>query len=125
MNIWFASGSALLTFTAVVHLFVGEGDVHRPLLAAAPAGEMDIYVSALWHGITALLSTGALALGWAALRPFGSKALAYLVGSQVLGFAAVTLAAGFAHAESVWIVPQWAILGACGALAFIGAARAA
>ena len=44
--------------TFALHTFGGEMTVHRPLLTDAATAEMDLYVSVLWHGITAIIALG-------------------------------------------------------------------
>jgi len=121
-NPWTLTAGGLLAATALLHLVAGETDVHRPLRALTGAGEMGLYASVLWHGISVLLLTSAAGLlmaGTGAGRDRWRGA-AILATAQTAGLGALFLIYGGLLAGSVWIAPQWALLLPVAGLAAIG-----
>ncbi len=106
--IWVAALGMAGTFA--LHSFGGEITVHRPLLADALTAEMDLYVSVLWHGITAVIALGTIALLFAALQKQPAKPLLWLVGGQTLAVGLLFVIYGLLRTGSLWVAPQWIIL---------------
>lgn len=96
--------------TLALHTFGGEVTVHRPLLAEALTAEMDLYVSVLWHGITAVIALGALALIYATWRTNPPKPMLWLIGGQTLAVGLLFIGYGLLRTNSLWVAPQWIIL---------------
>ena len=96
--------------TLALHTFGGEVTVHRPLLADALTAEMDLYVSVLWHGITAVIALGALALIYATWRTNPPKPMLWLIGGQTLAVGLLFIGYGLLRTNSLWVAPQWIIL---------------
>lgn len=96
--------------TFALHLIGGEVSVHRPLLADAVSAEMDLYVSVLWHGITAVLAFGTVALAFATWSGTPQASLLWLVGGQTLGLGALFVLYGLIRTGSLWVAPQWIII---------------
>jgi hypothetical protein len=96
--------------TFALHTFGGEITVHRPLLADAVTAEMDLYVSVLWHGITAVIALGAIALIFAALQKTRPGPLLWLIGGQTLAVGLLFIGYGLWNTNSLWVAPQWIIL---------------
>ncbi len=110
MNRLIALAAVGMAGTFALHTFSGEGTVHRPLLVDAVTAEMDLYVSVLWHGITAVIAFGTIALVYASLQKLPPKPLLWLVGGQTLAVGLLFAAYGVLRTESLWIAPQWVIL---------------
>lgn len=123
MNRPLLGAAGLMVLTALVHLFLGGPDVHAPMLALTEGSELAIYVSVLWHGISAVLILTALAFALAA-RDVGRNWLAVaLAGGLSLAMAAVFFGYGLVYVRSIWIAPQWVVFVAIAGLALWGAAR--
>jgi hypothetical protein len=117
------AAAVLMGLTSALHLFGGEFDVHRPLLAQTDTAEMALYASVLWHGISAMLVLNTVALLYGARIGPGSGAPAAmaLAGAQTLALAAVFLFYGMVRLGNVFAAPQWTILLAAGGLACLAA----
>lgn len=102
--------------TFALHTFGGEMTVHRPLLTDAATAEMDLYVSVLWHGITAVIALGTLALVYLAMQPVPPKPMLWLIGAQTLTIGLLFIAYGLLRTDSLWVAPQWIILVPLGTL---------
>jgi hypothetical protein len=120
--IWVAAAG--MAFTFALHTFGGEGTVHRPLLADAASPEMDLYVSVLWHGITAVIGLGTAALVWLARQARPSGTALWLIGGQVIVVGLLFIGYGALRTGSLWVAPQWIILVPLGALILWTARRA-
>jgi hypothetical protein len=108
MNRLILIAAIAMGFTAAIHLIGGEVSVHRPLLADATTPEMDIYVSVIWHGISAMIVLNTLALV-AALRTT-TPVMLTLIGAQTLAVGLLFILYGLIRTGSPWIAPQWVIL---------------
>ena len=100
----------------VLHTFGGEYSVHRPLLADAMTAEMDLYVSVLWHGITAMMALGTVALIFAALQKLPPEAMLWLIGGQTLAIGLLFVGYGIFATGDLWVAPQWILLVPLGSL---------
>lgn len=96
--------------TFALHTFGSEITVHRPLLADAVTDEMDLYVSVLWYGITAVIALGTIALIFAGLQKTRPTSLLWLVGAQTLAVGLLFIGYGLLRTGSLWVAPQWIIL---------------
>ena len=114
----------LLAATTLIHLFAGEGDVHAPLRALSGGGEMELYVSVLWHAVTVVLAAMAAALLWAARAPVRRQGVIWLTAGQCAGFAALFVGYGLVLAGNLWLAPQWLLFLGATALAIGGLWRA-
>lgn len=125
MNGWIMSAGGLLTATTLLHLTGGESDVHRPLRALAGNGEMGLYASVLWHGISVLLAASAVALLMAGANRAGWRSAAIVATAQTGGLGILFVIYGTALTGSVWVAPQWVLLLPVAALAGVGLMRPA
>jgi len=125
VNPWSLTAGGLLAATALLHLVGGEIDVHRPLRALTGAGEMGLYASVLWHGISVLLLASAAGLVMAGVGAGRERwrGAAILATAQTAGLGALFLLYGVHLAGSVWVAPQWALLLPVAGLATIGLFR--
>jgi hypothetical protein len=96
--------------TLALHLTGGEFTVHRPLLADGSTPEMDLYISVLWHGISAVIALCTAALAYAAWSKTPQKPLLWLVGGQTCGIGALFILYGLVRTHSLWVAPQWVII---------------
>ena len=110
MNRPIAIAAVAMAGTFALHTFGGEITVHRPLLAAALTAEMDLYVSVLWHGITAVIALGTLALIFAAVQDTAPRPLLWLVGGQTLAIGLLFVGYGLVRTNSLLVAPQWIVL---------------
>lgn len=94
--------------TAALHVIGGEVSVHRPLLADAVSAEMDLYVSVIWHGISAMIVLNTLALIAALRRPVPTALT--LIGAQTFAIGVLFILYGLIRTGSLWIAPKWVIL---------------
>ena len=99
-----------MTATLAMHGFGGEFKVYRPLLVDAASPEMDLYVSVLWHGLTAIIALSAVALIHAAGQTSPSRPMLRLIGAQTTAVGAMFILFGLIRTHSLWIGPQWIIL---------------
>lgn len=109
----------LMAVTSAAHLLGGEFDVHRPLLATAKTTEDALYVSVLWHGVSAMLVLNTLAACYGAR--WHAPAVLWLAGAQTVALGLVFMAYGLLRTGSLFIAPQWTILLLAGAFAFLAA----
>lgn len=123
MNRWFLAAGLGMAGIVVLHLWGGGRDVHVPLRVLAGPGEMGLYVSVLWHGVSLLLIASAAALLAAARDPSGGAGLAIVAAAQAGGLAALFLAYGVIDLGTVWTAPQWLLLAPVAGLAVVGLAR--
>lgn len=112
--------AGVMAGTSALHLLGGQVDVHRPLLARMDGGEMALYVSVLWHGISALLVLCALTFGIAARDPHKHALAVVLASGLTLALGGLFVAYGMARVGSVWVAPQWVLLLPIGALGLVG-----
>lgn len=124
MNRPTAAAGILLAATTLIHLFAGEGDVHRPLRSLVGDGEMGLYASVLWHAVTVVLAAMSAALIWAARAPRDRQGVVWLVAAQCLGFAMLFIGYGLALAGTLWLAPQWTLFLAATGLTAAGLRRA-
>ena len=110
MNRLIALAALGMAGTFALHTFGGEMTVHRPVLADALTAEMDLYVSVLWHGITAVIGSGSIALVFATLQKQPPKPLLWLIGGQTLAVGLLFIIYGLFRTSSLWVAPQWVIL---------------
>ena len=110
MNRAIALAALGMAGTFALHTFGGEITVHRPLLRDAASPEMDLYVSVLWHGITAVIALSALALVYAAWQKLPPKPPLWLIGGQTLAIGLLFVGYGLFRTASLWVAPQWIIL---------------
>ena len=111
--------------TLALHGISGEITVHRPLLADAVSAEMDLYVSVLWHGITAVFALSTAALAFAALQSTLQSPLLWMIGGQTLSIGAMFVLYGLLRTNSLWVAPQWIVLVPLGLLILWTARRGA
>jgi hypothetical protein len=123
MNRFLIAAAAGAAGTTALHLIGGEADVHAPLLALTDGGEMALYVSVLWHGVSAMLLLCALTFGLAARDPQRHRLAVLLAAGLMLALGAVFLAYGVARLGSVWVAPQWVLLVPIGVLGALGMVR--
>lgn len=110
MNQMIALAALGMTGTLALHGFGGEFKVYRRLLADAASPEMKMYVSVLWHGLTAIIGLSALALIYAACLPIAPQPLLWIVGAQTLAVGLMFILFGLIRTNSLWVGPQWIIL---------------
>lgn len=105
----------LMAVTSAAHLFGGEFDVHRPLLALTKTPEEALYVSVLWHGVSVMLILSTIAAAYG-VRHHAAATL-WLAGVQTCALGLVFIYYGALRAGSLFTAPQWTILLMAGALA--------
>jgi hypothetical protein len=125
MNRPIAAAALGMAATLALHGIGGEFTVHRPLLADAVTAEMDLYVSVLWHGLTAIIAISAVALTYAAVQKTPSKALLLIIGGQTLAVGLMFILFGLTRTSSLFVAPQWIILVPLGLLILWTARRGA
>jgi membrane-associated PAP2 superfamily phosphatase len=96
--------------TLALHGFGGEFVVYRPLLADASTPEKDLYVGVLWHGLTAIIGLGAVALIFAARQINPPRALLCVIGGQTLAVGLMFILFGLIRTASLLVAPQWIVL---------------
>lgn len=101
------SAAALLALTAAVHVVLGAPEVYEPLLAATAAPVLRLYLSLLWHFVTAFFLLGALASVWAAFAPLARHQTAACVAVLLMAMGALFAGFGLAVLGEVWTAPQW------------------
>lgn len=124
MNKPIALAALGMAATLALHAISGEFTVHRPLLADVLSAEMDLYVSVVWHGITAVIAINTIALVYAALQPSPPNPLLWVVGGQTLALGLMFILFGIIRTSSLWVAPPWVILVPLGLLILWSAARA-
>ncbi len=123
INPWLATAAALSWLTMAVHVWGGGVDVHTPLLAAEVPDLLRVYISVLWHFVTAVLILGSTVLTAAAVRPAAYAGAAWLMLGQYGAIAGLFAGYGFGYLKSLWPTPQWSIFLAILALAATGLRR--
>lgn len=123
MNRPVAVAAIVMALTFGLHLIGGEISVHRPLLAGGGTAEMALYISVLWHGISALLALNTLALAFAALKASQHGPMLWLVGGQTLAVGLLFILYGLIRTGGLWTAPQWIILVPLGLLTIWAAIR--
>ena len=115
------AAAALMGVTSIAHLIGGEIDVHRPLLLDVSSAERSLYVSVLWHGVSAMLVLNTAALVYGARRGAGASPVMLLAGAQTLALALIFILYGFLRVGGPFTAPQWTILLVAGGLACLAA----
>lgn len=110
--------AAIMGFTAIVHLFAGELDVHRPLLRLAETPEMQLYVTVLWHFISFYLLASTVVIAIAA-RSKNWRGAAKFAGIHSFGLAGLFIVVGLIHFQEVFTAPQWILLLPVGVLCLL------
>ena len=107
MSYWLAIAGVLSSGFVLLHVVGGGADVHAPLLTARLAGELQAYVSVLWHGfaVSMVLCSGLLLI--ATWHRGTRKVLTLVTVVQYVGFAGVFLFYGWVRFDSVLVMPQW------------------
>lgn len=121
MNRWMAAAGALLLLTCYVHVFAGGPEIHVPIQASELALELRAISAVLWHAVTVVLLTFAVAAIWVALRP--NRDLVVLLIAVQIGFAGLFLYYGQVLLGTVWPMPQWIIFLTIPAIMGIGLKR--
>lgn len=124
MNRPVAVAAIVMALTFGLHLIGGEISVHRPLLAGGGTAEMDLYISVLWHGISAMLALNTLALVFAAWKAGQHGPILWLVGGQTFALGLLFILYGLIRTGGLWTAPQWIILVPLGLLTMWAATRA-
>lgn len=110
--------AALMLFCTALHTIAGGLDVHRPLLAASPSTELDLYVTLLWHFATLFLFCAGLSFATAARDPARFQPLTIAISALTAGMGLLFLGLGLIQLGSPWVAPQWALLLPTAALPF-------
>jgi hypothetical protein len=111
--------AALTAATFFLHVFGGGPEFHAPIQASALDLPLRAISAVLWHAISLLLATEAVALLWLARYP--NRPMAALLGAIQISFAGLFLFYGQTMLGSVWILGQWTIFLVLAGLIFWGA----
>ncbi len=122
MNIWLLSAGIAALLLDLVQIFPGGRESHRPMVASHWPDPAKAIWSVVWHGVTAVLAFGGLALIAAGLWPDHALALAALPVALFLSFSALFLIYGLRRLGSVWVLPHWVAFVGISVLALAGLA---
>lgn len=120
MNIWLFLAGISAVFTGLVHTFVGQKFVVRPLLAAKTFDHISRYTNYYcWHIVTIVLFSMAGMFFYAATHA-ESLELAWLATFYALAFVIWSLAMIMTHKLRFKHFPQWALILPTALLGLIG-----
>ena len=112
MNSLMLASGVLAAVTALVHLFAGQIDPVRPLLAAPMAETSKRTLHACWHLVSVDLVLAAAVLLYLTWAKDAGPAVPRLIAAHLLAYGLVFIVMGMAIAGPRGLVrlPQWALL---------------
>jgi hypothetical protein len=120
MNPWLLTAGLAAILLDLIHVTLGERDVHRRMVAADWDREAKAIGSVVWHMATAVMAFGGIALIAAAFLPDHRTALAILPILLFLSTTGLFLGYGLTRLGSPWRLPQGFAFGGIAALAITG-----
>ena len=120
MNTWLLLAGIAALLLGLVHIFPGGREIHRPMVAAHWPEPAKAVWSVVWHGITAVLALGGLALIAAGLLPDQALALAALPIALFLAFAGLFIVYGVLRLGTIRVLPQWVAFLVISGLGLVG-----
>lgn len=110
--------AGLMALTTAVHVFAGGPEIMDAVATSALTPPVQSVVWVVWHGITLVLATMAIALCYLSQR--SAPALRTLCLAVCLGFAALFIAAAVQLPGGFAMLPQWAIFLTLALLTWLG-----
>lgn len=113
MNWLIILSGVLAACTAAVHIFSGERDVARPLLASDLGETLKLTLYACWHLVSVALVLSSLALladGIGAIGPSKLMVGFICVSWLLFGMVFVFVTLGIAKPRGLFRFPQWVLL---------------
>lgn len=95
--------------TAVLHVWGGGVEFHKPMLAGGSSDKLKAGFSVIWHEVTAMLVVNGVALLAVVRSPAFGQGLIWLVLLQFLAFAFLFMFYGRTRLKTFWVLPQWTI----------------
>ncbi len=95
--------------TAILHVWGGGIEFHRPMLTGASSDKLKAGFSVIWHEVTAMLVFNGIALLATVRNPGFGQGLIWLVLLQFLAFAFLFMFYGRTRLKTFWVLPQWTI----------------
>ena len=107
LNTFTLIAAVLMALTTLVHLFVGEADIHQPVRASALNADVIATVSVVWHFVSVHLALTTVALFWLSWRR--NRGVQMILFAHVVGITVLFLSYGIFDVGSLWIMPQWSV----------------